>query len=54
MKYVIEQLNDGTREWWTGEGWSDIETDAEWFDEREHAEIKAVDWGGTVTGFEVE
>jgi len=54
MKYVIEKLENGTREWWTGEDWSDVETDAEWFEEREHAETKAAEWGGTVTGFEVE
>lgn len=54
MKYVIERMNEVTREWWTGSDWSDVDTDAEWSDDRHQAEGLARLIGGEVTGFEVE
>ncbi|HUX16829.1 MAG TPA: hypothetical protein VMW52_10180 [Phycisphaerae bacterium] len=38
MKYVIERMNGVTREWWTGQRWSQVDTDATWYDTRSAAE----------------
>ena len=54
MKYVIERMNDGTREWWDGSDWSDVDTDADWFDNRAEAERVADIRGGSATGFEFD
>lgn len=52
-KYVIEKMDKKSRVWWTGDGWSDVDTDAWWFESRKGAEICAAAVGGSVTGFEV-
>jgi hypothetical protein len=53
MKYVIERMSDLTREWWTGEGWSEIDTDACWYSDPDEAEADAECIGGSVTGFDI-
>jgi hypothetical protein len=54
MKYVIERMNDTAREWWDGENWSDVDTDAKWYEDRTVAETEAARIGGDVTGFETD
>lgn len=53
-KYVIERMEGTTRQWWTGDDWSDMETEALWFVDLVTAEEHSIDnCGGTVTGFEI-
>jgi len=33
--YVIERKVDGQKEWWTGSQWSDVDTDAKWYTEKQ-------------------
>jgi hypothetical protein len=53
MQYVIEKMTNECRVWWTGEGWSDTDTDAAWYYERKEAEDYASQIGGDITGFEI-
>lgn len=52
MKYVIERMNKETREWWTGTEWSDVDTDAEWYEDEEDAVFSAMHCNGEVVGYE--
>jgi hypothetical protein len=54
MQYVIERMNDTAREWWNGVIWSDVDTDAKWYENRTDAETEATRIGGDITGFETD
>ena len=53
MKYVIERKNGTTREWWTGSGWSDVDTDAAWYAARPDAVGITCDTTASATAFDV-
>lgn len=53
-KYVVERMNNSTREWWTGEDWSEVDTEADWYTERNVAQKVAEAVGGSPTAFEVD
>jgi hypothetical protein len=57
VEYVIQRKtkegNDVTREWWTGDDWSDEDTDAEWYKDEVEAEEMAAELGGEVIGYDV-
>lgn len=53
VKYIVERTDIGTREWWTGKDWSDVDTDAQWYDTESEADVEAARVGGSATGFEV-
>ena len=50
-QYVVEIMNGVVREWWTGVDWSNIDMDAEWYDQEEAEEIAATH-GGSATYFD--
>lgn len=50
--YVVERMNGESREWWTGDTWSESETDAAWYNENKAKEV-AEEVGGSPTWFEV-
>ena len=50
-KHVVERMNKNTREWWTGEEWSDVDTDAMWLDAKE-AQLVVENQGGSATKFD--
>ena len=52
-KYVIEKMDDVTRVWWTGTEWSDVDTDALWYDDRPDAIAETDDAAAIATGFEI-
>lgn len=55
MKYVIERMHEERREWWTGDEWSEVDTDAQWYDTdaEAEAEVARIGEGGSV-GYQAE
>jgi hypothetical protein len=52
--YYIERMNGLTREWWDGDDWTDVDTDAMAYHDfqKNVAETVAKEIGGSVTFFE--